>query len=216
MPVKPIWSADPRGDGLSSPHGAVSGVSVATAITVGEFREQIRSRPNGMGLKEYASFLRHDSRDDKYLREEHLPIFAVLNHLNVRDAQTLELGREAEGWDARLDCNELFEVVQALPRDEHVVRKEIANGGQSPVTYWQHASDHLQFPQVIVDAIEMKHKKSYSDSRTLIVSFGGDYSREDDEVVSLWIAELRRKTQKGTFGRIILVEVDRLKAFPLF
>jgi hypothetical protein len=69
---------------------------------------------------------------------------------------------------------------------------------------------------VIVDAIEKKHKKGYTDVRSLVVVFGGDYSGEDDEVVQRWVQHIRVKTTRGAFKEVLLVELARLKVFPLF
>ena len=79
-----------------------------------------------------------------------------------------------------------------------------------------HAADALQFPGVIVDAIEKKHAKEYQDARSLVVVFGGDYSGEDDEVIYHWMSLIRRRTTRGTFKEILLVELDRRKVFTLF
>jgi len=117
--------------------------------------------------------------------------------------------------DARIGSEALFEVVQALPEAEHEIRRQLL-GGVPPFVYTEHAQDHVQFRQVIIDAIELKHSKDYTDSRTLIVAFDGDYSFEMDENVHRWVAAVREKTRRGAFKEILLVEVARRKVFPVF
>jgi hypothetical protein len=190
---------------------------MATMMTIAQFRQQIMDMAQARsGLKAYCAYLRHDTREDKYLREEHLPILAVIDYKAIPDTEQIELGNEKEPWDARVSGQDLYEVVQALPLGEHQVRREIAGAGQSPVTYLIHAADHVQFPEVIVDVIEKKHKKGYMDGRSLVVVFGGDYSGEEDGVVHEWVRHVRGRTTRGTFAEVLLVELDRRKVFPLF
>lgn len=96
------------------------------------------------------------------------------------------------------------------------MRREIASGGQAPVTYLTHAADHLQFPGVIVDMLRKKHEKGYADGRSLLIVFGGDYSFEDDDVVARWVIQVRAQVPRGAFKEVLLVELDRRKVFPLF
>jgi hypothetical protein len=191
-------------------------------MTIAEFRQMIsdmaqeRVRP-----AVHADYLKHKRMPDKtnphkYLREEYLPIMAVLNERRVPEDQQIELGDEKQNWDARIAEAELWEVVQAVPKDEHAIRLEIASGGASPATYLEHSQDHLQFPRVIVEAIESKQAKRYADQRTLIVAFDGDYSFEDDDVIRGWIEEVRRVSSRRTFKNILLVERARLKVFKVF
>lgn len=186
-------------------------------MTITQFKELIeRMGDDRMGLIELSDYLSHRTRDDKYLREEYLPLLAVVKHKKIADTEQIELGQEKEPWDARIGGHDLYEVTQALPEKEHEQRREIAAGGQSPFTMFVHAADALQFPGVIVDAIEKKHAKEYQDARSLVVVFGGDYSSEDDEVVHHWMSLIRRQTTRGAFKEILLVELDRLKVFTLF
>jgi hypothetical protein len=186
-------------------------------MTIAQFRQQITDMAQArMSPEAYCSYLRHATREDKYLREEHLPVLAVIDYKAIPDTERIELGNEKEPWDARIGGCDLYEVVQALPKDEHQVRREIASGGQSPVTYLTHAADHLRFPGVIVEMVQQKHEKGYTDCRSLVIVFGGDYSGEDDEVIQSWIQQVREQTTRGTFKEILLVELDRRKVFPLF
>ncbi len=141
---------------------------------------------------------------------------AVINHKAIPETEQIELGNQREPWDARIGGRHIYEVVQALSVEEHRVRLELGAGGLSAPTYLKHSGDHLQFPQAIVDALESKHSKGYSDGRSLVVVFGGDYSGEEDEVIDRWIHYVRARTEKKSFKEILLVELDRLKVFSLF
>ena len=101
-----------------------------------------------------------------------------------------------------------------MPLNEHEVRKELA-AGQSAGTYAIHAHDHLQFPAVIVEAIQKKHKRSYFDARHLLVVVDGAYTQEDDQVIHDWIDHVRKSCSIGEFTRISLVERGRKLLFPI-
>jgi hypothetical protein len=191
-------------------------------MTIDQFRQIILDMAQERtGLEAYGDYLKHKRLPDKtnphkYLREEYLPILAVLDDKKIPGDEEIELGDEKQEWDARVSKTELFEVVQAVPANEHEIRLEIASGGARPETHAKHDNDHLQFPGVIVEAIDSKHAKHYTDQRTLIVAFDGDYSFEDDDVIRGWVDEVRRRTTRGTFKEILLVERARLKVFRLF
>lgn len=210
-------------------------------MTIDEFNAKISEMAMArMGLERYCGYLRHETREDKYLREEYIAIQAVARHKRYPGHTTIELGDEREKWDARIAESDLFEVVQALPANEHVIRRSVAGGearvmapvsdpepgepAELPITgplarfliQTEHAYDHLQFPRVIVEAIEKKHGKKYADERTLIVVFDGDYSFEEDRIVHGWIDEIGRQTHRGTFKEVLLVELARRKVFPVF
>ena len=188
-----------------------------TTMTIARFREMIEQMACArMGLFEFCDYLRHEKREDKWLREEYLPLLAVVRHKKVPDSVQIELGQDRQPWDARIGGHDLYEVVQALPEKEHEVRREIAGDGQSEDMLCAYAGDALQFPRVIVDAIKQKHAKNYPDLRSLVVVFGGSYCGEDDKVVHRWMSRIRRQTTRGAFKEILLVELDRRKVFPLF
>lgn len=209
-------------------------------MTINEFFDMINEEAvNRMELQRYADYVRQKSRLDKYLREEHLPILAVMRDKRLPGSGTIELGNETQDWDARINGTDLFEVVQALPEKEHEIRRSLVGDAKTtlevsdpepgeptalPVTgvtaqmilQIQHANDHLQFPRVIVEAIEMKHAKKYKDRRTLIVAVDGDYTGESDVVIDAWLPIIRQGTKLGAFNEILLVEVARLKVFKVF
>ena len=45
-----------------------------------------------------------------------------------------------------------------------------------------------------VNAIKKKHKKSYTDDRTLVVAVDGDYTAEYDGVIMHWLTTIRQQT----------------------
>jgi len=208
-------------------------------MTIGKFKELIQTEAaNRMGLKAYVDYIKRASRNDKYLREEYPPILAVVRAQNLPDSDTIELGNETQPWDARVNGIDVYEVIQALPEKEHEVRKAIVGDARTMVDVHnpepgqpnklpatgaaaqmilllEHANDHLQFPNVIVDAINKKHKKGYADNRTLIVAVDGDYTGEDDGVIEEWLDRIRTETTLGNFKEIFLVEVARLKVFRI-
>jgi hypothetical protein len=189
---------------------------MATTMTIAEFRQQIlEMTQDRMGLEECCAYLRQATRDDKYLREEHLSLLAVIDYKTIPESEQIELGKEKKPWDARIGGRDIYEVVQALPKGEHIVRQEVAFGSQSPYTFLTHAADHLQFPAVIVDMVKKKQEKKYTDSRSLVIVFDGDYSGEDEEVIEGWVRHIRGEVTLGTFKEILLVERDRLRVFPL-
>lgn len=210
-------------------------------MTIDEFDAKILEMAMArMGLKRFCGYLRHKTHEDKYFREEYLAIQAVVHHRRFPRHAVIELGDEREMWDARVAGTELFEVVQALPTNEHVIRRSIAGEAMVIMTHvinpkpgepaklpitgpvsrfliqTEHAHDQLQFPRVIVEAIEKKHEKQYADERTLIVVFDGDYSFEEDRIVHGWVEAIRRQTHRGTFKEVLLVELARRKVFPVF
>jgi hypothetical protein len=205
---------------------------MARTMRVADFKQMLMDMAQTrVSFEAYFDFLQYKTQRDKYLREEYLPILAMIKYKAIPDAEQIELGEETEPWDARIGGKNLYEVVQALPKNEHEIRKGgqrkievngdkvkitfcgIASGGTPPFVAMEHASDHLQFPGVISEAIEFKHRKNYTDRRSLIVVFGGDYTREDDEIIARWVRQIRNHTRRGNFQEILLVELDRLKSF---
>jgi hypothetical protein len=210
-------------------------------MTIDEFHEMIREMAMARtSLGAYRDYILHRGRENKYLHEEYLAIQAVVRFKGYAGDAQIELGDEKEEWDARIDGVDLFDVVQALPAEEHIVRAAVAGGHvqlmgpvfepdddepeEMPITgplarflvQAEHANDHFQFPDVIVQAINNKHAKMFADKRALIVAFDGDYSGEDDRVIRRWIDEVRQHTNRGNFTEIFLVEVARQKVFPIF
>ncbi|MEI8373212.1 MAG: hypothetical protein WCJ35_10315 [Planctomycetota bacterium] len=188
---------------------------MAKQMTVAEFKQLIADMAQArVSLEAYCDYL----QQKKYLREEHLAILAVVNHKAIPGTELIELGNEREAWDARVGGKVLYEVVQALPKNEYEIRKGgqrtvevegdrvkikfrgIASGGASTFVYHEHASDHLQFPDVIVEAIESKHRVNYTDSRSLVVVVSGDYTSEDDAMIARWIGQQKSHESGSVSG----------------
>ena len=168
-----------------------------------------------VSLPKYADYLAHKSRTDKFLREEHLPIRAVLLYKKIKRGSKIELGNETEPWDARVSGTLILEVTQALPEKEHEIRQNLASG-LTKEAFLAHAADARQFPAAIVSAIRKKVDKCYLDNRTLIVAVSGAYTREDDCIIESWLPTIRAECNSGNFAEVLLVERDRQKVFKVF
>lgn len=185
-------------------------------MNVAVFKQAINEMVNErIGLTEFASYLKHESREDKQLREEMLAVSAIVKHRALDDDAEIEIGGEKHSYDACV-AGELIEITQALPKYEHEIRKAIATGPTTPSQYIKHARDQFQFPDALIEAINKKHTKHYADTRTLVVVLDGDYSYEEDSIIEGWIAEIRQKTNRGSFQYVLLVERGRMKAFDVF
>lgn len=79
----------------------------------------------------------------------------------------------------------------------------------------EHCNDHLQFPGVICKAIEKKNEKKYEDLRTLIVAFSADDSLVDDLSVKAWVREIKKECAISMYKKVLLVEVEDKKVFPV-
>ena len=185
-------------------------------MNVAEFKRKMsEDAAKHMGLDEFSAYLKHDSRDDKQLREELLAIYAMIEHRDLDDDAEIQIGGEKHDFDACI-AGEFIEITQALPNDEHEIRKSVATGSTTPLQHAKHWNDQEQFPDVIIDAINKKHDKCYADTRTLVVVFDGDYASEDDSIIEEWISAIQASTDKGSFDHVLLVERDRMKAFDVF
>jgi hypothetical protein len=190
---------------------------LTVSMTVGKFRQMVDELIHArLRISAYSAYLAHETREDKSLHEEYFAILATITYKGIADDEIIYLGNDTSEPDARMSGGHIFEVVQALPNEEHEVRLEIAAGSTSPVTYFKHSADQHQFPNVIVEAIDSKHAKHYGDSRSLIVVFDGDYSFEDDRLLGDWVESVKKSTTRGTFREILLFERSRAKIFPIF
>jgi len=185
-------------------------------MTVREFFKKLNGMAGArVSLDTYADSIMHKTREDKFFREEYLPISAVLHYLKIPLSDQIELGNETEPWDALISGSYILEITQALPKEEHKVRCKIP-AGLDLNTFINHASDAKQFPGVIIDAINKKVQKGYADERILAVVVSGDYTMEDDGVINSWIPQIQAESSQGNFTEILLVERDRHKVFKIF
>jgi hypothetical protein len=157
------------------------------------------------------------------MREEHIPIRAYVLRKGVPLDAILELGGEAHDFDAKIITSneqgkqkEILEVVQALPKDEHIVRHSIVNGTMNLERRILENKQLQSFPQPIIDAINNKHAHAYADKRVLLVSITGEHTYEDDELIEQWIPKIREKTILGNFTEIFLVETARYKLYKIY
>jgi hypothetical protein len=173
-------------------------------------------------LPAYIDYWRSEKkRDYKYFREEHIPIYAFLQHFKVHQDAVLYLGSEKETWDARVvqpdESEVIIEITQAVTPDNHLFRQQSTSTLVLPLearTRHQRAID--SFPAPIVKAIAKKHGKKYAERRTLLISVMGEYTDEDDSVIDEWIREVRLVSHLGNFNDIYLVELARKKLFQIF
>jgi hypothetical protein len=201
---------------------------------------------NRAGLVENARFHSKPTREDKHLREELLAAVAMIKYWSLDDATVMEIGGEGADFDVRLRDRTLeivqavpYEHLIPLPTDftrteirghrqirkvdeklhyvsgEHHFRHSLPYGA-SPFQYFLHAQDHLDFPQVIIDAIQNKQRKCYADTRTLCVVFDGDYCLENDEVIRDWIIAVQKAIDNfAPFQAVYLIDRARCKAMPV-
>lgn len=155
-------------------------------------------------------------REHKARREEYFALIGYIKRKPISPDLDMELGGEAHDFDAKFInkskgaiSEEVVEVVQALPSNEHKVRIARAKGRFTPQMLTDDLDDLHSFPSPIIDAINRKHQKRYSDERTLLVSVRGDYTYESDQVIEGWMPEIRALTKLGGFTAIYIVEPDR-------
>ncbi|SFU21014.1 hypothetical protein [Paraburkholderia aspalathi] len=195
-------------------------------MSVGDFLARFDENSQYLAneIQELPRYLRQETRDYKYLREEHIPIRAFIRRQQIAVDAQLQLGRETEPWDARIVTKDgteiILEVVQALPREAHHYRAAVvSNVWRLPLedrTRHQRGID--EFPEPIMSAIRDKHKMNYPEVRVLLVSVMGEYSDEDDFVINEWLQEVREAPDlgRGQFSSIYLVEMARGRLFKVF
>jgi hypothetical protein len=185
-------------------------------MKVGDFLDLFNSKAQEIVNKngEYAKFLLHEKRDYKYYREEWIPLYAYICRFCVSREASIILGRERERWDAQID-GQYIEIAQALPKLAYQDRISLVNGQTLKDRI---ISIHLplQFPQVIIKAIESKLEKSYPNNCILLVNVLGEYTRENDERIMKWLVGVRRRVKRGNFSKVYLVESARYKIFEIF
>jgi len=193
-------------------------------MTVQEFLDQFSAKSERIvnDIFKYRDYLKQRTRGYKSMREEHIPIRAYIRRKEVPVDATLELGGEAHDFDAKIITKdehgtheEILEVIQALPRGEHIVRHALVNGTMTLDLREREMQQLQSFPQPIIDAINMKHEREYADKRILLVSVTGEHTYEDDELIGQWIPLIRENTVLGNFVEIFLVETARYKLFKL-
>lgn len=193
-------------------------------MTIQEFLDQLSADAERIAndIFEYIDFLKHTKREHKSMREEYIPIRAYVRRKEIPTDAILELGGEAYDFDAKIIVRdaqgareEVLEVVQALPKNEHIVRHALVKGAMNKELRELEMQQLRSFPQPIIDAINKKHKRAYADKRVLLVSVTGEHTYEDDALINEWIPYIKANTVLGNFAEIYLVETARYKLFKL-
>jgi hypothetical protein len=85
---------------------------MARTMRVADFKQMLMDMAQTrVSFEAYFDFLQYKTQRDKYLREEYLPILAMIKYKAIPDAEQIELGEETEPWDARIGGKNLYEVV---------------------------------------------------------------------------------------------------------
>jgi len=159
----------------------------------------------------------------KNLREEYLAIQAYILHLKFDKGYMIQLGKETEKWDAKIDLDNtevLVEVTQAIPKDEHIIRKELTTAlpdyrALSLKSRTLHEEGMNSFPEPIITSIEKKHKKKYVEPRVLLVVVLAEFAHNNQYILDKWLHEIRNRTTLGNFKEIWLV-VDAKKLYRIY
>lgn len=172
---------------------------------------------------EYTRYFDNDDRSYKHMREECWPIYAYLKHVDIENDADISLDMEKGKCDAcisRINKEDIIiEVTQAVPRNSHRFRQAMMDGFKVSLELEErtnHQKGKDEFPLPIVTAINKKHRKNYPESRVLLVSVLGEYSDEDDIIISEWIKSVRKQTNQGNFDSIYLFELARSKLYQIF
>jgi hypothetical protein len=193
-------------------------------MSVNAFKNLIRQNAQFLvnNLIPFSRFLRQEDREYKFTREEDLPLYALLRHLQIESEAEIELAREGSPIDFKITRSNgtilLVEVTQALPKDGHLYRQAIVARPMGLPLHerTRHQKGKDTFPSPIINAILAKHKIGYKNSPILLVFVVGDYTDEDDDIIRLWVELVNKNSQRGLFSRIFLVELARQKVIELF
>ena len=170
-------------------------------------------------------FFSNKYRENKYLREEFLPINYFLMRRAIPDHAILELGTEKENFDAKITDDEnsqeiIIEITLGCPKSDYLLHSLTSQtrDGTFPLktmAYLKQEVDTLSAR--ITKAIEDKHDKNYQDKRILMVVVPSEYTYQGEEyIVEEVIDEVRDsvKLKKGDFTEIIML--CRKKFFTIF
>lgn len=197
---------------------------VKKILKVKEFLLYIKDSINKVSTNLFVgvNFLLQDEREYKYLREEYIAIGSYISFANIDRNMMIEIGNESRPWDAKINLKNdpiIIEVIQAIPKKEHLTRKVLAttmhgykNFSLDLRTIHQQGMD--SFPQPIIDAIDKKHKKNYPESRVLLVVVLSEFYGNDEFILEEWLKKIRRETIIGNFKEVYLV-VDTMQLYQL-
>ncbi|MHC8381250.1 hypothetical protein [Pseudomonas sp. LB3P14] len=154
--------------------------------------------------------------ENKFLREELLPIFYYVQKIKAADDEILSFGLKADIFDLKVSQADglikvILEITWALPEDDHKLLSLVSQVGSGflPVKTradFKKMSDSLG--EKIVSAINRKHKKQYPDQRSLLVVVPQDYTYQGDEsLMQEIILQVQQSlvSGKGKFEKIYLL-----------
>jgi hypothetical protein len=195
-------------------------MTFSTETTVRDFLSNFSDRANELAndVLECLEFLRQRG-EHKTVREEYVPIRAYLLGTQVPDDTPLILGGERQRFDAKImhaSGEEILEVTQATPVDEHKVRLAIAGSGMTDELRALEREQLSSFPTPIIEAINRKVAHGYPEPRTLLVAVIGEHTFEDDAIIRGWLPAIRQQSRQGNFRAVYLVETARSKLFKIY
>lgn len=161
-------------------------------------------------------------RENKYLREEFVPIMKYLKYKSIPDDSMIHLGMETENYDAKItnitnNQEIVLEITSGAPKNDHLLLSLInqSNGIFPLKTKAKLKSEFDSLPSRIIKSINDKHNKKYQDKRTLLVTVPTEYTYQgEDYVLEEIIKEVRASVNmgKGNFTEIIMLCDSRFHA----
>lgn len=144
-------------------------------------------------------------RENKYLREEFVPILRYLEYKSIEDSSTIYLGLEKENFDAKItnEINEqeiILEITAGMPEGDHLLLSLInqSNGVFPLQTKAKLKKEFDSLPGRIIKSIQDKHDKNYTDKRSLLVTVPSEYTYQaEDYVIEEILREVRASVHKG-------------------
>ena len=156
------------------------------------------------------NFLLQPNEKFKNLREEYFIINEFIKFRKIDKNKNIYLGKKSENWDAKINYNNenlIIEVTQAIPDNEHLTRRVLAQNMYGlkcfSLNLRQIYQDGLNsFPNKIVEVINKKHEKNYNDNRILIVGILNEFAYDEADIMDYWIEYLEQNTEKRNFKEI--------------
>jgi hypothetical protein len=153
-------------------------------------------------------------RENKYLREEFVPIIKYLKYKSIPDSSIIYLGIEKENFDAKITDTSngkeiILEITSGGPKDDHLLLSLInqSNGVFPLLTKAKLKKEFDSLPSRIIKSIQHKHNKNYKDKRVLLVTVPSEYTYQaEDYVIKEILKEVRASVHmgKGNFTEVIM------------
>jgi len=170
-------------------------------------------------------FFSNRYRANKYLREELIPTKYFLSHKNVSNSAKIKFGVEQENFDAKITNCEInkeiiLEITLACPINDHKFFSIVKQAGFAPLPMKTMAylkSEIDSIPSQIVEVINKKHDKKYTDDRILMVVVQSEYVYQGETyLMEEIIKEVSERTSIGSFNEVLLLCGRKLyKIFPM-